>query len=462
MRGDLNSQSSHLEKLGRRILAEANDLKRTPEALANELGYELSVIKSVISGRADLEVVQTLLSRMCDKYPISLAKVWLDQDDTNDGIKIMRAEESKSTSRVFCRKNSLGEEASYYEYRDTVMSRTAAFRPEWIQPIRVVSDNSPDHPDVAFNRGHLMHQCTFFIGEVNFYWEIDGKKYSAEMNTGDSNYITPFVPHSFTSRNPNQLGLIIAITFGSEVCNAMNELTKIGALGMEEISDKLNNKSQAFKSRLNRFLNAESLGERGFIDRLIFAGMNKDHACQIAKGEKLPSRDDINNIANVLSVHENDLSVVPIDRKESVVVKQSDESEYRLYPDTNIPAYQLKELARTPNLPYLRGHDVTILGNGEDAGSYFYHHLHEYLYNYGDVPVQICWHESNKEVINPGDSAYIQPMVKHRFTCSETTKPGHLVSLRIPGALTDSVINEFSRYPIDHRQRTIEETDKWY
>ena len=54
----MHSQTSYLEKLGQRILAEANDLKRTPEALARELGYELSVIKSAISGRADLEVVQ--------------------------------------------------------------------------------------------------------------------------------------------------------------------------------------------------------------------------------------------------------------------------------------------------------------------------------------------------------------------------------------------------------------------
>ena len=44
----MGSKTFHLKRLGRRILAEANDLKRTPEALANDLGYELSVIESVI------------------------------------------------------------------------------------------------------------------------------------------------------------------------------------------------------------------------------------------------------------------------------------------------------------------------------------------------------------------------------------------------------------------------------
>ena len=34
------------------------------------------------------------------------------------------------------------------------------------------------------------------------------------MNTGDSNYITPYWPHSFTSRDPKQKAYILAITFG--------------------------------------------------------------------------------------------------------------------------------------------------------------------------------------------------------------------------------------------------------
>ena len=103
------------------------------------------------------------------------------------------------------------------------MSRTADFKPEWIQPIRVVKNNSSDNPDVAYNKGHFLHQCTFFIGEVNFYWEIKGIKHCVEMNTGDSNYITPFIPHSFASRNENKLGIIIAVTFGSEVSKSLNE-----------------------------------------------------------------------------------------------------------------------------------------------------------------------------------------------------------------------------------------------
>ena len=88
--------------------------------------------------------------------------------------------------------------------------------------------------------------------------------------------------------------------------------------------------------------------------------------------------------------------------------------------------------------------------------------MHEYIYNYGNVPVYLSWANNQVELIQPGDSVYIQPMISHSFAVKETTRPGHLAAVRIPGALTDSVINEFSRYPRDRRARAIQEIDKWF
>ena len=40
-----------------------------------------------------------------------------------------------------------------------------------------------------------------FIGDVNFYYiGENGEKKVGVMNIGDSNYITPFTPHSFATR----------------------------------------------------------------------------------------------------------------------------------------------------------------------------------------------------------------------------------------------------------------------
>ena len=54
------------------------------------------------------------------------------------------------------------------------MSNGSKFRPEWIEMLRIVDDNDPYNPDVIYNNGHLMHQVTFFVGPVNFYYEIEG------------------------------------------------------------------------------------------------------------------------------------------------------------------------------------------------------------------------------------------------------------------------------------------------
>ena len=55
------------------------------------------------------------------------------------------------------------------------------------------------------------------------------------MNTGDSMYITPFIPHTFATRgdgNPN--GLILALTYGGKLTGEpQQELSSLSGLGSE-------------------------------------------------------------------------------------------------------------------------------------------------------------------------------------------------------------------------------------
>ena len=87
----------------------------------------------------------------------------------------------------------------YYEYRDTAMSRLASFRPEWIKELCEVTDDDPANPEIQWNNGHFLHQFTYFIGDVNFYYYEGREKRVACMGTGDTMYITPFIPHSFAT-----------------------------------------------------------------------------------------------------------------------------------------------------------------------------------------------------------------------------------------------------------------------
>ena len=125
--------------------------------------------------------------------------------------------------------------ADYYEYRDTAMSSLSQFRPEWIKELCVVDDNDPENEAVQWNNGHFLHQFTYFVGpgELLLPRERMVTKQVAVMDTGDSMYISPFVPHSFASRrnDEGELGVIMALTYGDKLGGETRQ--EVSALGAE-------------------------------------------------------------------------------------------------------------------------------------------------------------------------------------------------------------------------------------
>jgi methylphosphonate synthase len=454
----VNANTSYLKSLGARIRSEANDLKRTPEVLARELGMRGEIVNSVLAGDANIETAQNMLLAMSEVYPISLADIWVDADDTDHGIRLMTAESSKESSRVFDRPDKNGKQNEYYEYRDTAMSRGSPFKPEWILELRCIEDLNPDNPDVAFNNGHLMHQTTFFIGPVNFYWEVDGKRHCVEMDTGDSNYITPYVPHSFASRDPDRPGLIIAVTFSGLVGRALRDFISIGVEAAERAAGDLRDEN-SFHHRLTRHCNAESISLKNLEARAIKNGMNATRAQMIVAGDALPDSEELETLASLLVVRPSDLMVYPLDRRDEVVVQRFGEKGSRPFPDDNSPAYQITELARSRQQPYMKGFELTVLGGGNGQ---FEHCLHEYVYNYGDEPVELIWEPERSAILNPGDSACIRPLVPHRFEKPDGANAGHLIVIRVPGQLTDQVLDEYATFAVEGRSRVAAEMRRWF
>lgn len=447
--------------LGARILGEANDLKRTRQALSAELGMAQSLVDSVIDGNADLQQAEDLMRAMADTYPIALSDLWLEPDDTDEGVVITRAATSLSTARIFDRKDRDGALTPYYEYRDTAMTRLGPFKPEWIQELRYVDDADPDNPDVAYNNGHLMHQQTFFIGEVNFYWSSGGKNHCAEMNTGDSNYITPFVPHSFASRNREKPGLIVAVTFGGEIRRALDDFSRIDAATAEKLSGDLRTPEAAYQARLNRYLAIDSLSPGGLAEQLRESGLNDARADQLAEGAMPVSLEETEIVAKVLSVRPKDLLISGLDADEEVVIRYAHSGGGRPWPNSNSADYRLTPLARTKHMPALKGFAVEVLGDSSDAAT-FQHHLFEYAYNYGDAPILIQWTKDREETLEPGDSICFRPMIEHRFVRPENAGEGRLCIVRVPGALNDPAMDEYARFAPSGRGRVSGETKQWF
>ena len=142
------AKNSQMLKSGKNFLGILNDIKRRPEDAANELQVPLDEINEIIEGKKPLTA--DLVKKAIQIWPVNERDFYVIQDDCPLGVKIMRADDSKKSSRIMDRAGK-----PYYEYRDTAMSTVAPFRPEWILELCVVDDNDPSNPNVQWNNGHL-------------------------------------------------------------------------------------------------------------------------------------------------------------------------------------------------------------------------------------------------------------------------------------------------------------------
>ena len=439
-----------LVKSGQNFLGILNDIKRRPEDAAKELDIPLDEINAIIKGQKT--VSQEIVNKAVKIWPVNARDFYIIRDDCTAGLKIMRAEDSKKSSRIMERAGK-----PYYEYRDTAMSTVAPFRPEWIMELCHVENNDPSNPEVQWNNGHFMHQFTYFIGEVNFYYkDAKGEKKIAVMNTGDSMYITPFISHTFATRKgADQNGLILALTYGGKLTgDNQQELSALSVdLGSEFALDfSTKEKASASLLKYNRKIaniSIEELSRRTNISKINLESFES--------GIILPSHADLELISKALTVNIRDL--LPNDiTEDKVIVKHRNDGKKWTYPETT-KSYEFLELASTTALPYSKAFEVQV--NNSNTNDYNLKvGSHQYLYNIGNMPVSITWECENKnysEAINPGDSVYIKPFIKHNFSGK-----GKLLILGIGGKIAGDSQRELSIVGKENAKRAIAETMQWF
>ena len=235
-----------------------NDLKRRPLDASKDLSLNPKTFNKYLQGKINID--ENFVKKAVEVWPVNISDFINPKYQKSTNYKIMRFKESFKTKRVMKRGGK-----DYYEYRDTVMDRDAPFRPEWIRELVYVKSNSPNEKDLKWNRGHLLHQLTYFVGEVNFYYiDKKNKKRTAVMNTGDSMYIAPYVPHTFASRNHNCEGYIVAITFSDKITNdVQNEILNFDKKKIKEIIFSRNLKNQN-KVTVKKFKKKQSKSKSPF------------------------------------------------------------------------------------------------------------------------------------------------------------------------------------------------------
>ena len=449
-----DTKNPELVRFGNYFLGMLNDLKRRPQDAASELNVSLEEITGIIEGKK--EITPEIISRAVKIWPVNYRDFFLIHDDCPDGIKIMRNEDSAKSSRVMDRGGM-----PYYEYRDTAMSSVALFRPEWIEELCIVEDNDPNNLAVQWNNGHFMHQFTYFIGDVNYYYRgPDGEKKVAIMNTGDSVYGTPFRPHSFATRKgAKKNGLILALTYGNQLAaDTQQELSAIG----EELSLPywldFSSRKNAFALLLNFHRNCASLSFDELEKR---TNISKEKLIQYENSSEIPSYETIVSLAAAMNVNARDL--LPNDViEDKVIVQYYKDSAKWNFPETT-KAYEIVELAHSRNLPFSKAFEFTTLKEN-DSNSLeeldLMVGLHQYVYNVGESTIRLNWkinNKSNLEELKPGDSVYIKPNVLHNFR-----NKGKLMVLRIAGRIAGDAQRELSSLDKNDAHRAISEVSMWF
>ena len=437
------------KRIGSNFLGILNDIKRRPSDAAKELGISNEEIQNIINGK--IKLPSEIISKAVKIWPVNSRDFYIMHDDCPNGLKIMRCEDSVKSSRIMHRAGK-----PYYEYRDTAMSSVGPFRPEWIEQLCLVDDNESNNKQVQWNNGHFMHQFTYFIGEVNFYYiDENGEKKVAIMNTGDSNYITPFTPHSFATRSgAKKNGLILALTYGNNLSgDSQHELSSIGKKLGKEFALDFSSKDNASSSLIKFHRNNSSLTQHELSDR---ANIPIEKLKDFENG-KIPTYSEYAILAECLGVNVRDLlSYDEISNK--VIVQLHKNTKKWFYPE-NSKNYELVELANSSSLPYSKALEINIL-NQNDSTLDLKVGLHQYGYNIGETDVSISY-ESDEglktDMIKPGDSFYLKPFVEHNFRGK-----AKLLILRISGKIIGESQRELSLIGQKNITRVINESLQWF
>ncbi len=429
-----------------------NDLKRRPADAALELGVSEAEMQDLLEER--VEIPFELVLRAVEIWPMSLRDFLPMLDDNPKGLRVMRASESVESARVMDRAGK-----PYYEYRDTAMSAVAPFRPEWIKELCEVTTDDPEDQAIQWNNGHFMHQFTYFVGPVNFYHRgRDGQKQVAVMNTGDSMYITPFVPHSFAVRSTKarEPGCILALTYGDKLAgDARQELSTLGVEQREAYVLDLSAPERAAARLLEFHREALSMSHEELQRR---SAISATRLGELRAGVRAATRAELNALAAALGVDSRELHP-PNEVEEPVVVRHYAECPSWTYPD-GISRYRMVELASTHHLAHSKSLEVNVL-DSELRELDLRAGLHQYGYVVGDRPLEVHWtieSQAFSERLHPGDSFCMKPFVPHAFAGDGAT----VLTLRVGGRMAGDPMRELSRIDAAGRERVAAETVQWF
>ena len=433
-------------KIGVCVRGALNDLKRTPEVVAAELAHDCNTILKIINGEAKTKAVEDFQRMISDKYPTSVRDVYVDVDTSIDGVWVCSEKHTVDSARIFNRMNGNGENLPYYRYMDTAMASIAPFKPELIEELVYVNNNDPMNPLVVMNKGHLLTQYTYFIGPVNFYYTVRGKRICIPMNTGDSCLITPYVPHSFTSRdkkNPSN-AKIVAVTFSGNVKRNLSDLVHLKADHLVKCSGNMRNVKSVRRELLLRKMELRGMAEANVSSYLLAEGIPPPDVQKILSGD---GSDSIwKKLSNFFSEGEAAFNVDELCANEEVAIQ------------TGSVIFQngVRCLARSRHISDAGALEILV---GSSLKTPMYSRFFQYLFNVGGNPIEAEW-DGHTHSIEPNGSMVLKPFVS--MLVSSVTGESKLFVAKVPGCVSLQTTKECALFAQEGFQMMTSNKSKWW
>ncbi len=412
-----------------------NDLKRTSDVAKNELKISTKQLKSYLRKDKSLDI--KLVEKICSKWPIHPQELISSKILFNKPYRFFSNSKSRKSSRTIKRGK-----INYYEYRDTVITNNAPFKPEWIRQLCLVKNNKPNNKNLKWNKGHLLHQLTYFVGKVNYYYiDKKGNKKVAIMNTGDAMYISPYTPHTFASRDKNLNAHIIAVTFTGKITNevqnhlfSFNKKNFKNFVSFKSLKDLVNMKLKDNCITYSEF--EKTINENNLRKKL----NSKKIALNLRK--KLREHLDIN--FNYF---------FPKVLLGNTIIKKDNSCLKYFFPQKN-KDYSIKNIFTFNYLSGLSMFELKALKT--KSKSYLDSSKHQYIYVLNN---NLIFKYNNRVLaLKEGDSLYIKPFEKFKV-CG---KNGKALCIRLEGNLSDQIMFELSRINTKDLERVINEKEKWF
>ena len=411
---DFHASTKTSYNTGVLIRTALNDVKRDVAVAAEETQLSNKLLLRLLRGHefdgCNIDAATRLLGHM---YPISKRMMLCDEDSSDAGAWFMTSQQTSKSQRVFDRTNANGNTVPYYKYMDTATSAISPFKPELIEQLVQVEDNDPMNPRVVMNKGHMLGQATYFIGPVNFYWTVRGERRCRAMNTGDSCLITPYVPHSFTSRDTSQYSAIVEVTFAGCVREALPQLLHLDSDALNSVTGDMREPRSLVASRILRFAELRGMDIAAVRTRLEESGQFDGQTIdKIVRGDIKEVPAAAAALAATFGVPTSEFIIGELEASKEVV--------FATAPTKDLPGKYA--FAHAEHMTDIGGFEWRLEeGVEEEESSQFY----RYVYNTGNASIKVEWFESGASetsAVHPSSPSPI-PSFFFRVVCDAFRQP---------------------------------------